>query len=426
MGNFFNCKKVIDPSKIVNMPKDKKQEESEETEEYETYEYETETGEEEETSSGEEESSEEGETESSEEEETSSGEEESSSGEGEEEEKEESSEYEYETSEYESEYETESSEQKPAAAAAAATPAAAATSEPAKSTPPAKAAAAAAAPAQARVIVQAEEREVLQHGEQEHEWAPKRFLAEFIGTFALCWGIYMTRGNVKDVNGLGVPSGELVGVALVHAFVLAAMAASFGQISGGHFNPAVTVTFTITRQVNWAVGLIYIVVQCAAAVLAGALTWGLLPEPLTDIKPGTHWAAPISCGKFPNIDLPEETRFDGTCPYRAFGAEIFGTAFLIITVFLSGVAGHGADSAYIAIGMSLGFGVLATGPISNACLNPARALGSAAFAHKYDWSHFWVWVIGPFIASIVVALIFGLVFQAPWDKSKGSHLLKRD
>merc|ERR1712000_381357 len=190
MGNFFNCKKVIDPSKIVNMPKDKKQEESEETEEYETYEYETETGEEEETSSGEEESSEEGETESSEEEET-------SSGEGEEEEKEESSEYEYETSEYESEYETESSEQKPAAAAAAATPAAAATSEPAKSTPPAKAAAAAAAPAQARVIVQAEEREVLQHGEQEHEWAPKRFLAEFIGTFALCWGIYMTRGNVN-------------------------------------------------------------------------------------------------------------------------------------------------------------------------------------------------------------------------------------
>merc|ERR1712000_95671 len=197
MGNFFNCKKVIDPSKIVNMPKDKKQEESEETEEYETYEYETETGEEEETSSGEEESSEEGETESSEEEETSSGEEESSSGEEEsssgegEEEEEESSEYEYETSEYESEYETESSEQKPAAAAAVAT------SEPAKTTPPAKAAAAAAAPAQARVIVQAEEREVLQHGEQEHEWAPKRFLAEFIGTFALCWGIYMTRGNVN-------------------------------------------------------------------------------------------------------------------------------------------------------------------------------------------------------------------------------------
>lgn len=132
--------------------------------------------------------------------------------------------------------------------------------------------------------MQAEEREVLQHGEQEHEWAPKRFLAEFIGTFALCWGIYMTRGNVKDVNGLGVPSGELVGVALVHAFVLAAMAASFGQISGGHFNPAVTVTFIITRQVNWAVGLIYIVVQCAAAVLAGALTWGLLPEPVSNRK----------------------------------------------------------------------------------------------------------------------------------------------
>jgi glycerol uptake facilitator-like aquaporin len=278
---------------------------------------------------------------------------------------------------------------------------------------------AAPAPAKAnaaKAAAPAKERDFIQHGEQEHEWAPKRFLAEFIGTFALCWGIYMTRATVKDVNGDGTPAGELVGVALVHAFVLTAMAASFGSVSGGHFNPAVTATFIITRQINWAVGLIYIVVQCAAAVLAGALTWGLLPETLTTVKPGTHWSAPISCGKFPDLDTAEATRFDGTCPYRAFGAEIFGTGFLLITIFMAGVAGYGLDSAYIAIGLSLGFGVLATGPISNACLNPARALGAAAFAHKYDWSHFWVWVVGPFIASIVVALIFGLVFQAPWGE----------
>jgi glycerol uptake facilitator-like aquaporin len=76
--------------------------------------------------------------------------------------------------------------------------------------------------------------------------------------------------------------------------------------------------------------------------------------------------------------------------------------------------------------MSLGLGVLATGPISNACLNPARALGAAAFAHEYVWNDFWVWMVGPIIASIVVALLYGLVFQAAYDKSKGSGLLAGD
>lgn len=69
---------------------------------------------------------------------------------------------------------------------------------------------------------------------------------------------------------------------------------------------------------------------------------------------------------------------------------------------------------------------MATGPISNACLNPARALGAAAFAHNYAWDDVWAWFIGPLIASIVCALLFGLVFQTQYDKSKGSSLFKSE
>ena len=411
----------------------KLQGESESESEYETYEYETETGSgEEESSSGEEESS-------SGEEESSSGEEESSSSEvGKAEGKEESSsgEYEYETEyEYESSsepeekeasssdeytyetetYESSSSSQQPAevvkqeAAAGAAAGAAVGAAAGARAAAPAAAAGAAAAAGPATLAgplaLTALKHDSILHGEKhpEDKWAPARFVSEFIGTFAICWAVNMTRATIVDdydsrayETNPGIPQVGYLGVALAGAFALIAMSAAFGRVSGAHFNPAVTFAFLFTRSIDIVIGILYIVIQLAAGVLAAALTWGLLPPPIA-----CSWLFEGT----PDAVLPDNF-VSPVCTYQAFGAEIFGTLFILVALYLAGVENHAHREAYVAYGAAYGFALLATLPISNGHLNPARALGAAIFANEYVWYDFWVWIIGPIIASIVAALLY--------------------
>merc|ERR1711981_1519236 len=190
---------------------------------------------------------------------------------------------------------------------------------------------------------------------------------------------------------------------------LIAMSAAFGRVSGAHFNPAVTFAFLFTRSIDIVIGILYIVIQLAAGVLAAALTWGLLPPLQTATFPGVHFAAPIACSWLfegtPDAVLPDNF-VSPVCTYQAFGAEIFGTLFILVALYLAGVENHAHREAYVAYGAAYGFALLATLPISNGHLNPARALGAAIFANEYVWYDFWVWIIGPIIASIVAALLY--------------------
>src|SRR5579864_2620173 len=102
------------------------------------------------------------------------------------------------------------------------------------------------------------------------EYAPlHRAVAEFIGTFAL---IFVGAGSVVTYaylfHGLGAPSSvvatyALVGVALAHGLVIAVMVSAVGHISGGHFNPAVTFGFLVTRRLAPVLAVIYWVTQLA-------------------------------------------------------------------------------------------------------------------------------------------------------------------
>eukprot|EP00179_Madagascaria_erythrocladioides_P025314 CAMPEP_0198337474 /NCGR_PEP_ID=MMETSP1450-20131203/28652_1 /TAXON_ID=753684 ORGANISM="Madagascaria erythrocladiodes, Strain CCMP3234" /NCGR_SAMPLE_ID=MMETSP1450 /ASSEMBLY_ACC=CAM_ASM_001115 /LENGTH=270 /DNA_ID=CAMNT_0044042281 /DNA_START=34 /DNA_END=846 /DNA_ORIENTATION=+ len=233
-------------------------------------------------------------------------------------------------------------------------------------------------------------------------WSPRIYIAEFIGTFALTFAIIATRGNTPG-GPSRPPAGGLVGVALVHSFVLMAFAAAFGSISGGHFNPAVTLTFILTREIHWLAGLGYMLAQFLAGLAAGGVALGVVGE--------VTGAAPLLG--------------DGVDPGQGFGAELLGTFFLLMVIFGAGVSGHGSDSAYVAIGFALGLGVLFAGPVTNACLNPARALGAAAVADQsiYVWTDFWLYIIAPFVASVCTAVIWGLVFQSTSDNSKHKNII---
>jgi len=280
-----------------------------------------------------------------------------------------------------------------------------------------------------------------------HPWAPRKFVAEFVGTMMFCLVVYMSRMNQAPVSSgpIGAPLGGPVAQALVQALALIAVTAAFGGVSGGHFNPAITLFMILSRQVHVAVGIVYIVVQLAGGILAGALAWGLTSPFIEGQFPngrGTGYAAPITCTVYPvspaqaNGSQPGsysytnsagmnvfDTPAEFSCWAQAFGAEIMGSAMLIFFFGMLYVSGHGGGLNYVSLGLALGMLVFAYEDISNAFFNPARALGSAVFASNYQWDNFWVWIIGPICGAVIATIIWGLLYQRPSDRSMGNSLI---
>src|SRR5207302_919862 len=138
----------------------------------------------------------------------------------------------------------------------------------------------------------------------------RRGFAEFVGTFAL---VFIGAGSIMAVivafapNATDVPSlggFTLVGVALAHGLAIGVMVSAVGHISGGHFNPAVTLGFLVTRRIAPLLAVVYWVSQFLGAVVAaGLLTW-LLPGTSVDAtKLGVPQIAQIGSGEGLVIEL---------------------------------------------------------------------------------------------------------------------------
>ena len=107
----------------------------------------------------------------------------------------------------------------------------------------------------------------------------RRGAAEFVGTFAL---IFVGRAAAAFAR-------SLTDVALAHGLVIAVFVSALGFISGGHFNPAVTLGFLVTRRIAPMLAVFYWVVQCGAAVLAALLLKWVLPNAVGDrVQPRRH------------------------------------------------------------------------------------------------------------------------------------------
>src|SRR5213078_3264812 len=102
----------------------------------------------------------------------------------------------------------------------------------------------------------------------------QRSFAEFVGAFAL---IFVGAGSIIATGGT-----NLTAIALAHGLVIGVMASAVGHISGGHFNPAVTLGFLVTRRIAGGLAAVYWFAQITAAILAALLLRGLLPEAKVD------------------------------------------------------------------------------------------------------------------------------------------------
>lgn len=215
---------------------------------------------------------------------------------------------------------------------------------------------------------------------------PRALVAEAIGAFTLTFA-----GAGAIIVASGKANIGLIEIALAHGLAIGLMVAALGAVSGGHFNPSVTVAMWVTRRIGTVSALGYVVAQLVGAVIAALALRGLFPE-------GLRVEANLGAASLgPGIDFA-----------RGVGIEAILTFFLVTVIFGTAVDKRGPKViAGIAIGLTISMDVLAAGPLTGAVMNPSRAFGPALVAGAWD-DHI-VWWIGPIIGAVAAGLLYHYV-----------------
>jgi aquaporin TIP len=229
----------------------------------------------------------------------------------------------------------------------------------------------------------------------------KKAIVEFVGTFALC---FMGIGAIVMTDGQ-----NLVAIALAHGLAIGLLIMAAGHISGGFFNPAVTIGMLVTRRISGYNAGTYIIAQLLGAVAATLFILAAFPESMRDA-----------------VKLGVPVVGTGYSTGNALIAEIVATFFLLFVIFGVAVDQRSAKAVGgLAIGLSISMGIFATGSISGAALNPARWFGPALVGGH--WDDFWIWIIGPIVGAVVGALIFNdvLLIGEGLEDERPSHIRNR-
>lgn len=210
----------------------------------------------------------------------------------------------------------------------------------------------------------------------------RRALMEGIGAFAIvfagCGAI------VADATGDGALG--TVGISLVFGLIVMVMVYAGGHLSGAHYNPSVTLAFTLARHFPPREAAVYVGAQALGGIAGAFLLLAAWPD------------APADLG--------------ATVPSVSVGAallyEVVLTAFLmfVITAVATDTRAVGAAAA-IAIGGTVALDALFGGPVTGASMNPARSLGPAVAAGQ--WTDAWIYLAGPIAGAAVGVLAYELV-----------------
>ncbi|KAL5175431.1 Nodulin-26 [Glycine soja] len=210
----------------------------------------------------------------------------------------------------------------------------------------------------------------------------QKLVAEAVGTYFLIFaGCASLVVNKNYYNVITFP-----GIAIVWGLVLTVLVYTVGHISGGHFNPAVTIAFASTRRFPLIQVPAYVVAQLLGSILAS--------------------------GTLRLLFMGNHDQFSGTVPFgtnlQAFVFEFIMTFFLMFVI--CGVATDNravGELAGIAIGSTLLLNVIIGGPVTGASMNPARSLGPA-FVHG-EYEGIWIYLLAPVVGAIAGAWVYNIV-----------------
>ncbi len=213
------------------------------------------------------------------------------------------------------------------------------------------------------------------------------FVAEFIGTFALT-----LIGAGAILNG----SAGLVGVALAHGLVIVVFGTALGAVSGGHFNPAVSIAMLATGRIDPTKAGGYIISQVLGSVLAALI--------LTQVFP----AETVSAAKLGTPLLSATTSIGA-----GIILEFLTTFFLVTAIFGTAVDSRAPKMGALFIGLTVTLGILCIGPMTGAALNPARSFGPALVGGYLD--NFWLYWIAPIAGAVAAAFLYDGLFHKRTD-----------
>jgi len=209
----------------------------------------------------------------------------------------------------------------------------------------------------------------------------KKYISEFIGTFSM---IFCGTGamTINEVTGGQVTH---VGIAITWGLIVMAMIYAFAEISGAHFNPAVTIAFAYAKKFAWKEVPTYIIAQILGGILASVILWFLFPT-------SENLGATI-----PTVDV-----------WRAFVLELLLTFFLMLVIIN---VSTGSKEIGVVAGIAIGSVVLLeamfAGPITNASMNPARSIAPAIVAGKLQ--HLWMYITAPILGALLAVVSCKLV-----------------
>jgi aquaporin Z len=226
----------------------------------------------------------------------------------------------------------------------------------------------------------------------------RRITAEFFGTFWLVFGGCGAAVLAAAFPALGI---GFLGVAFAFGLTVLTMAYAVGHISGGHFNPAVTVgLWAAGRCANHHV-IPYIIAQVIGAIAAAAVLWfiasghagwapgGFASNGYGDLSPGKYELA--SC----------------------FVCEVVMTFFFLYIIIGTTSKGAAVGFAGIPIGLALTLIHLVSIPVTNTSVNPARSTGPALFAGGDYIGQLWLFWVAPIIGAVIAGLLSRWLHQPP-------------
>ena len=217
-----------------------------------------------------------------------------------------------------------------------------------------------------------------------------KLIGEMIGTFALT---FIGAGAI-------ITGGDTTTVALAHGIVLAIVVTATMNISGGHINPAVTISMMVVKKIDNQTGAKYIAAQLLGAILAGLALFLLLDGTSMAVNDGMGTPAPHSA-----IGL-----------IGVIGVEAVLTFLLLFAIWGTAVDPRAPAIGGFGIGLMVGVDIMMGGSLSGAAMNPARWMGTWLFTDMADMKHLLIYWAGPVIGALASSLLYHHYIMAPEDE----------
>ena len=217
------------------------------------------------------------------------------------------------------------------------------------------------------------------------------YIAELIGTMLLVFAICTVVTLFVATSPTAQTGSDYAVVGLVHAFVLFGLIITLGVVSGGHFNPLVTLAAAVLRRIDPVDALVYILAQLSGGVLGALLVKAFL---LDEGRAGHYGALSIS----PLLS----GAVAGAC------IEGIGTFLLVLAVCAVAFNPRARKEwAPFAIGCTLGLDIMIFGPLTGGGFNIARWFGPALIGNEFTNS--WAYIVGPIVGALAASLLYRFV-----------------